>query len=210
MEIIQSISDVFMVCDELKIKAYIWGGLVQDILEGKILREHGDIDMFLENMDTNIHNLLDKLKIKGYNCSYNENIQMLNIERNNIKTTINPIIFNNNTAIWKHIGNQGFICFPAEYLDTELRKFYDINVLTSGFKFEYCIRKIIKYMNPHWTNNIREKDIKVHTFFERKLQENNINPKELLEKIWGYNPFWLKDGYNGYEAPVLVLGKEYQ
>jgi hypothetical protein len=36
-----------------------------------------------------------------------------------------------------------------------------------------------------------------------------LDPKELLKMIWSYNPYWLKEGYNGYEAPVLVLGKDY-
>jgi tRNA nucleotidyltransferase/poly(A) polymerase len=56
-EILQGISDIISVSNELNIKAYIWGGYVQDIMEGKILREHGDIDMFIENMDKNVNEL---------------------------------------------------------------------------------------------------------------------------------------------------------
>ena len=207
-EILEFIADIVTFSNELDLKSYIWGGFVQDILEGKILREHGDIDMFIENLDINIDNLEYKFKSKDYDCKYHKDIQMLNLGKNKIKATINPIKFNNKTAIWKHIGDQGFICFPKEWLDVDFRTFYDINVLTSGIKFEYCVRKIIKYMNPNWTNRTREKDITANKYYEKKLMENNINPKELMEKIWAYNPYWFKDGYNGYEAPVLVIGRE--
>jgi hypothetical protein len=206
-EIIECISDIVDSSNKLNIKSYVWGGYVQDIIEGKILREHKDIDMFIENMDEHIEKLGHELK--DFKFDYHNNIKMLKLEKNGIKITINPIIFINETAIWKHIGEQGFINFPKNWLDKDFRHFYDIKVLTSGYKFEYCVRRIIKYMNPNWTKNIREKDIIANKYYENILKENGIKPSELLEKIWGYNPFWLKDGYNGYEAPVLVIGKEY-
>lgn len=209
-EDIKRISDIIQFSNELNIKSYVWGGYVQDIMEGKILRKHGDIDMFIENMDKNIDSLINKLENKNYTCSYHNDIKMLKLEKDNVKTTINPIIFNNKTAIWKHIGDQGFICFPKEWLDIEFRQFYGINILTSGIKFEYCVRKIIKHMNPNWKIRTRKKDIIANEYYKSKLLENNIEPDELMEKIWGYNPFWLKDGYNGYEAPVLVIGKDYK
>ena len=209
-DIIQCISEIYSFSNELEIKTYFWGGFVQDIIEGKILREHGDIDLFMENMDMKINSLLDLFKNNEYICSYHDDIQMLNLEKNNVKVTINPIIFKNETAIWKHIGNEGFICFPKEWLDIEYRNFYGINVLTSGCKFEYCIKSIIKYMNPNWTNKIREKDILAKEYYCKKLFEKNIRVEELMEKIWAYNPFWFKEGYNGYEAPILVIGKDYK
>jgi hypothetical protein len=193
----------------LGIKSYVWGGFVQDIIEGKILREHGGLDMFMENMDSNIIDL-EKYFIKnGYKYKYDNDLQMINIEKDDVRNTLNPIIFKNETAIWKHIGNFGFMCFPKEWLDTEYREFYNVKVLTSGILFEYSVRKIIKYMNPEWTNKIREKDIVANKYYENKILEMNINPKELMEKIWAYNPYWYKDGYNGYEAPVFVEGKDY-
>jgi hypothetical protein len=209
-EILQGISDIILVSNELNIKAYIWGGYVQDIMEGKILREHGDIDMFIENMDKNINKLIKKLKTKNFICSYYSDMQMLILNKNNIKATLNPIIFKNTTAIWKHIGEQGFISFPKEWLDMEYKEFQGIYVLTAGYKFEYCIRTIIKYTNPNWENRIREKDIQAKEYYKKILLKNNINGEELLKKIWSYNPYWLKDGYTGYEKPVLVIGKEYK
>jgi hypothetical protein len=134
-EILQDISDIISVSNELNIKAYIWGGYVQDIMEGKILREHGDIDMFIENMDKNVNELIKKLKTKDFICSYYGDMQMLILNKNNIKATLNPIIFRNATAIWKHIGDQGFFSFPKEWLDTEYKEFQGINVLTAGYKF---------------------------------------------------------------------------
>ena len=207
---IQFIGDIISSTNELNIKSYMWGGFVQDILEGEFLRDHKDIDLFIENMDENINELMNKLNNKNYNCSYAADMQMLKLEKNNIKAVLNPVITQNKTAIWKHIGDQGFISFPNEWLDTEYRTFYGLNILTSGIKFEYCLRKIIKYMNPNWTNKTRDKDIAANEYYKTKLMENNIEPDGLLDKIWGYNPYWLNYGYNGYEPPVLVIGKEYR
>jgi hypothetical protein len=209
-EYLQNVSEIMEISRELNIKAYIWGGLVQDIIEGKFLREHGDIDIFIENMDTEINKIINKLEKLNYECTYSTEMQMLNAKKDNIRTTMNPIIFDKKVAIWKHIGEQGFINFPKEWLDNEYRNFYNIKVLTAGYKFEYCVRKTIKHMNPNWENRIREKDIKAIEYYEKIILDNNIRPGELLEKIWGYNPYWIKDGYNGYEPPVLVLGKEYK
>jgi len=209
-DIIQCISDIVNFSNELNIKSYIWGGYVQDIIEGKILREHNDIDVFIENLDTNIKYLEEKFTNNGYNFLFSNEIQMLKLNKNGIKATINPVKFINKTAIWNHIGEQGFICFPKDWLDIDYREFYGIKVMTAGIKFEYCVRKIIKYMNPAWLNRIREKDIIANEYYQKKLEEEKIEPAELLDKIWGYNPYWLKDGYNGYEAPVLVIGKDYK
>jgi hypothetical protein len=189
---------------------YTWGGFVQDIIEGEILREHKDIDMFIENMDSKIDDILNELNAKKYKCLYADNIQMLILEKNNIEIAINPIVFKNETAIWKHIGELGFICFPKEWLDIEYKNFYGLNILTSGYKLEYCLRIILKETNPLWKNKIREKDILAKEYYGKKLLENNIKAEELLEKIWSYNPYWFKNGYKGYEPPVLVIGKDYK
>ena len=209
-DILQCFEDIQSFSNQLSIKSYVWGGYVQDIIEGKILREHGDIDVFIENMDMNIDELIEKFNNAKYKCSYLNDIQMLNLVKNEVKATINPIRFIDKTAIWKHIGEQGFISFPKDWLDKEYRNFYNLSILTAGIEFEYCIRKIIRYMNPNWTGNIRDKDIIANAYYEKKLLDKNISPKELLGKIWGYSPFWLKDGYNGYEPPVLVIGREYK
>jgi hypothetical protein len=40
-------AETYTVCST---KTYVWGGFVIDIFEEKFLREHGDLDGFVENM----------------------------------------------------------------------------------------------------------------------------------------------------------------
>ncbi|HHY22851.1 MAG TPA: hypothetical protein GX527_01240 [Clostridiaceae bacterium] len=47
---LEMMRDVFEVSSVCSVKTYIWGGFVIDIFEGKFLREHGDLDGFVENM----------------------------------------------------------------------------------------------------------------------------------------------------------------
>ena len=183
-------------------RCYIWGGFVQDILSGVILRTHKDIDCFIENLDTNIEIIEKYFYKKGYQCHFNSEFLMLTIEKYNQHVSINPIHFKDKLiAEWKHIGNQGSITFPIKWLDTEYRMFYNIPVLTAGSKFEYVFRELIEYLNPEWKPRIKDKSAKKYF---RKLEEDN---RELFEEFTSYNPFWLKKGYADNTPPVLVNGK---
>jgi hypothetical protein len=183
-------------------RCYIWGGFVQDILSEIILREHKDIDCFIENMDINIEYIEQYFSEKGYQCHFNSEFLMLNIDKYNQHVSINPIHFKDNyIAEWKHIGNQGSITFPQKWLDSKYRIFYNIPVLTSGSKFEYVFRELIEYLNPEWKPRI--KDEAARKYF-RTLEEDN---RELFEEFNSYNPFWLKKGYTENIPPVLVTGK---
>jgi hypothetical protein len=210
------ISHVINVSNNLKIKFYIYGGIVQDIMEGKLLRRHSTIHMFMENMDDNIEYIMKYLKEKGLSIDYCEYLNSLHIgkyyikgKKEYVKIIITTIKFNGKTAIWKYLGEQGFINFPKKWLDNESRKFYNLDIFTSGVNLEYCYRIFFRYIHPKWWHEDRaEKHIKAIDFYENKLIENNINPYKIFEKIWCYSPYWYKEGFSGYEEPVLVLGKD--
>jgi hypothetical protein len=206
LDTIKMIEDLYSVTNIFHAKAYIWGGLVQDILEKKLLREHRDIDVFIEDLVEHLSEITNSMEKMKYQCKYNEEINMLVIYKNEKHFGINPLKINHDIAIWKHIGEKGFVVFPKEWLDEKERQFFDINVLTSGIKFEYSFRKIATHLNPQWKE--REKDKIALEYYEQKIIENNIDKKELLKNIWSYNPFWLDYGYNGFMEPILVLGKE--
>jgi hypothetical protein len=201
------VNDINTVSKEVGKKFYVWGGFVQDILEGKFIREHKDLDMFAEDLELIIDKVIGVFEKLEYECQYNNDISMLRVDKNNKHIGINPLEIKYDVAIWKHIGQKGFVIFPKDWLDQEPRIFYDTKVLTAGYKFEYTFRKIAKYLNPKW--NERDKDKEAKEYYKNILDKNKIKEEDLLKKIWSYNPFWLEYGYNGYESPVLVLGKDY-
>lgn len=205
--LIDAINDLMEISTSLKLKTYIWGGLVQDILEGELLREHDDIDAFTEELDVNINDIIPRLEMKKYQCKYDSVYSMLKARKNNIKISINPIQLRNGIVFWKHIGEKGFICFPSTWLLNNLYPFYKIDVFVSGIEFEYSFRLLSQYINPEWT--IREKDKKALDYYEAKIHEKSITRLELLEKIWSFNPYWIEKGYDAFKAPVLVIGRDY-
>lgn len=64
-----------------------------------------------------------------------------------------------NIAEWKHIGNDGSVFFPADWLDKTPRDFYGIKVLTSGIRFEYAIKTKVKMLTPEWEVFLMKSDI---------------------------------------------------
>jgi hypothetical protein len=201
------LKDIYSVTNTLNIKAFIWGGFVQDIIENQYSRKHKDLDMFIEELDTKKEIIIKAFIEKNYKYEYKESFKMLVLYKNNIHVAINPIMFDHNIAIWKHIGDKGFVVFPKEWLDKEPREFNGINILTAGIKFEYGFRKIAKYLNPEWKE--REKDIIGMEYYKNKLMNENIKEEDILNNIYSYNPFWLEYGYNGFKDPVIVIGKNY-
>ena len=206
--IIENISQVIDISRKYNKKCYIHGGYVQDIMEGKLLRKHYNIKMFIEHMDRDIKYYIKLFNDKKYYVEYWEYTNILHLKKDNVRITLTPIIFQEYTAIWKYLGEQGIICFPIEWLDNEYRTFYNLNLYTSGINLEYCYRIMYKYMHPFCPKDKVEKYIKALNYFEEKLIENNIKPYDLFKYIWSYNPIHLKDGFKGYEPPVLVIGKD--
>lgn len=200
-------NDLHEITSLLEIKFFIWGGFVQDILEKRFLREHKDLDVFIEYLEENKGKLTQYFTEKKYNCKYIEEISMLVIEIEGKHASMNSLIYKEDSAIWRHIGEQGFISFPKIWLENNLILFYNIPVRISGVNFEFCFRSIIKALNPEWKT--RNKDIDSLKFYDGIIKKTNSNIEEMLTKIWSYNPFWQTKGYCGYEKPVIVLGKEY-
>jgi len=213
----ECISHIINVSDKLKLKCYIHGGLVPDIMKGKLLRNHSTIYVIMENMHENIEYILNYLKEKGLELDYSGYIKSLHVskyyindKKEFIKIIITSINFHENTAIWKYLGEYGFICFPREWLDKEYRNFYGLNIYTSGIELEYCYKILFRYLKPYYPNDKVEKHLKAMEYYENEILEKNINPFDLFKKIWCYSPYWHEKGYSrsGYEPPILVLGKD--
>ena len=74
LNLMHDIYEVSIICST---KTYIWGGLTTDIFEGRFLREHGDLDGFVENMMFILENLIIEYKNRGYVTEFRNDINML-------------------------------------------------------------------------------------------------------------------------------------
>ncbi|PNT92819.1 nucleotidyltransferase domain-containing protein [Clostridium thermosuccinogenes] len=199
LNMMKDIYEVSLACNT---KTYIWGGFTVDILEGKFLREHGDLDGFVENMMALLDDLKSEYENKGYQVDFINDINMLTIRKGDQHAAFNPLDVNENVAMWRHIGDQGTVYFPYSWLDNAPREFYNTYVYTSGINFEYGFRKIVHLLNPEW--KVREKDRVSLEYFQNKIIEKGINEKDILSCIWSFSPFWIKKRYSPFDKPTLV------
>jgi hypothetical protein len=190
---IQLLKDIFEIADLCSTKTYIWGGLVVDIVEGYFLREHHDIDGFTMNL-LDVKNKMEILfQQSGYTTSFLNDFDMLRVEKNGCFAVFNRLEVENKVAMWRHIGNEGTVYFPCIWLENSPRYFYNIPALISGMEFEYSIKARVKLLSPLW--ELREKDNKVLEYWNKKLDDQNINAESLLKQIWSDNPYWRKKGF---------------
>jgi hypothetical protein len=203
LEYLAIMRDVFEVSAACSAKTYFWGGFTIDILEGKFLREHGDLDGFTENMMTQLDELISRYQKKGFTVEFKSGLNMLVISRGGQHASFNPLDINQSVAMWRHIGDQGTVYFPYDWLDAQPRDFYDIKVYTSGLRFEHAFRSIASSLNPEWKG--RDKDKVACEFLLNKLREQGIDTPALMRSIWSYNPYWLKYGYDPFDKPTLVF-----
>lgn len=194
--------DLFRAGSDLNIKIYIWGGFSLDIREGRFLREHGDLDGFAENLEENRESLAAALNELGYDTDYNAEFSMLEIRRGPVHATLNPLILNGKIAQWKHIGNQGSVFFPADWLDTAPRMFCGVRVYTAGVRFEYAIKTKVSMLHPTW--QLREKDRLAIERMKEELDALKITEDDIYPWIWSYNPYWFHLGYEEFFRPTVA------
>lgn len=203
---LQIIKDISEISENLGVKTFIWGGFVIDLIEGKFVREHSDLDGFILNMDAVLNKLIVGFEERGYTTKFNENFRILAIYKDDLHAAFNVLSEDRGIAEWQHIGKNGSVYFPYDWLDQEPRKFYGINIYTSNVKFEYGFKNIAPLINPDWSNR-RPQDIKAINYYKEKLADMGVSTDQVEEEIWSYNPFWIDFGYSPFQPPVLVVPK---
>lgn len=196
------LDDIINVSSALGLKTYIWGGLTIDIWEGKFLREHGDLDGFTENLEEHLESLMKEYSGRGYAVSYLSDFSMLEIEKGSVHASFNPLKIKGKTAEWKHIGNEGSVYFPADWLDQSPRSFYGVKAYTAGIRFEYAVKTKISMLHPVW--QLRDKDRAAINYMEEKMASLNITPEDIYPWFWSYNPYWYNQGYDEFFRPTIA------
>ncbi len=181
---------------------YIWGGFTLDILEGQFLREHGDLDGFTLNLLTVLDEMMALYQARGYTTEFREDFDMLVISKDGLHAAFNRFEIDGETAMWRHIGNEGTVYFPLNWLDNTPINFYEVQVYTAGIKFDYVLKTNIRMFHAEW--NLREQDYVAVEYLEKAMAQRNIDPEEFLAQVWSYNPYWVKRGYPEYALPTVA------
>jgi hypothetical protein len=198
--ILREIYEVSLICQT---RTHIWAGLVPDIMQGKFLREHHDIDGFTLNL-WDIRLRLDELfSQRGFTVTYMEDFHIMRLDRDDAHVGLNPLIVDSDTAMWKHIGDDGTLYFPRRWLSEDPCSFYDTKAYVSGVEFEYSIKSHPELLSPIWKN--REKDQQTLQWLSGILRERGISATDILSEVWSYNPFWVKKGYPEYRKPIIPM-----
>lgn len=201
-ELLAILDDIGAVSEACSTRTFVWAGLVPDILQGRFLREHRDVDGFTLNLLEKRDALSEAYRVRGYAITFLDEFGMLRIDRNGMHAAFNRLEIRRRIAMWRHIGDRGTVYFPANWLPTTPNIIHGIKVYTSGLRFEYCIKKEPSLLSPVWKR--REKDAEALAWLHEKLIEEGTDPDALFRDIWSENRFWAERGYAEYAGPYRI------
>ncbi len=164
----------------LQTKVYVWGGLTQDLYEGKFLREHSDVDCFMLEGNKTKDELATFFQHEGWNVLDMNGVLSIKKEGSKIHLGhIEPM----NASLMKYTFYEGalFITFPTAWLKKEPFMFYGIPVDTTEPEFEYAIRIGPMKLNP--LQELREKDTLAVQYFEKRLTLKGENLDNVLANM---------------------------
>ncbi len=199
LEFLRNIGEVSKTCGT---RTYIWGGFTIDILEGRFVREHHDLDAFTLNLLDVLPEMTALYTARGYATEFRDDIDMLTIRRDGLHASVNRLEVDGPIAMWRHIGDEGTVCFPADWLDAAPRDFYGVKVYLAGLELDYTLKTNIRMINAVWT--LREHDHAAIAVLERMMVERNLDPEDFLRHVWSFNPYWVKQGYPEYAMPAVA------
>ncbi|MHB1295477.1 MAG: nucleotidyltransferase domain-containing protein [Anaerolineae bacterium] len=196
------LKDIYEVSAACGTRTYIWGGFAIDVLEGRFLREHHDLDGFTRDLLDVRERMTALFCARGYEVAFREDFDMLTIARDGLHAAFNRLEVDGETAMWRHIGDEGTVYFPLRWLDDAPRAFYAAQVYLAGVAFEYTLKTNIRMLHAEW--NPREKDRVALDYLESAMARNGLDPEEELRHVWSYNPFWAKRGHPEYAMPTVA------
>lgn len=199
LEFLRDIYEVSLACETV---TYIWGGFTLDIVEGRFLREHHDLDGFTLNLLEVLPDMTARYESCGYKVEFNEDFDILGISRGGLHAAFNRLETDGAMMMWRHIGNEGTVYVPAYWLDDTPRGFYGTPVYTAGIQLDYVLKTNVRLIHAEWA--LREKDHATIRHLERVMERENLDPEVFLTEVWSYNPFWAKRGYPEYAMPIMA------
>ena len=98
---------------------------------------------------------------------FRDDIDMLIIAKDDLHAAFNRLEVDGPIAMWRHIGDEGTVYFPVDWLDAAPRDFYGVQVYSAGVQLDYVLK-----------TNIRMFDA------ERELREKDHAAIEHLRRLW--------------------------
>jgi hypothetical protein len=200
--VISILQDIYEISESCSTRTYIWGGMVPDLVQGHLLREHHDIDGFTMDLLEKRAALTECYQARGYIVTFIEEFDMVRIDRDGFHAAFNRLEIHEESAMWHHIGSKGTVYFPKIWLPEEPNSLGGAKAYVSGIELEYCIKKEPSLLNPVWKG--REKDSETVSWLRHELVHRGMEPDDLFKSIWTENPFWAERGYREYEKPFRI------
>ncbi len=197
---IEMLRDIYEVSSALGLKSYVWGGFAVDIMRGDLTHEHGDLDLFCEDLVDRLGALRAAYEARGYVTNYLPEFWMLQIRKGGVHAGFNMVRNVDGIAHWHHIGIHGTVFFPYEWLDQAPVDFFGSPAYTIGLRLAYALKTCPRLLNPEWTP--REKEEADRALLEEMLRARGIAKLDFMGHVWAHNPFWYARGYAEYELPV--------
>lgn len=196
------LQDIFEISTALATRTYIWGGMVVDILCGQFLRVHHDVDGFTLDLLSVKDEMAAMFCSRGYVTTYSDEYDILKIEKGGLHAALNRLEIDGSTAMWRHVGDQGTVYFPMDWLDSTPYRFCGVDAYISGAKFEYAVKTNVHLLNPEW--QLRDKDRSAIRFLSAELDRTGVDKAQVLSEIWSYTPYWVERGHPEYGRRVAA------
>ena len=139
---------------------------------------------------------------KGYTTQFRKDIDMLVVARGDLHAAFNRLELDGEIAMWRHIGNEGTVYFPVDWLDDAPRDFYDARVFSAGIQLDFTLKTNIRMTHATW--DLREKDQAAIAYLEKAMTAKGMDPEDFLRRVWSFNPYWAKRGYPAYAMPAVA------
>jgi hypothetical protein len=176
---------------ELGTRAYVWGGWSLDIHQGRVTREHSDIDCFVVDLYRLFAPFRDRLLEQGWETRDPLDGHLLGASRDGIRLALGHVELEAGAGAggagdggivnWKHNGNRGSILFPAAWLRREVVPFLGVELHIAEPELAYVLKTNPHLMNPDWS--ARDRDRADIALLRAMLAEKRVDLDTLLSQV---------------------------
>ncbi len=162
--------------------SYIWGGFTLDIYQGRLLREHHDLDYLtvdLARLKPQFVALFARHRWPVRELSNGD----LSPRRSGLKVQLGQIALVDG-ARWAFNGAKGYLVFPLGWLDPHPVRFCGVDVHVVRPELEYVVKICPQMFNPDWA--VREQEVEAREQLRAMLKPRYPEPDHLLDQV----SFW--------------------